>query len=135
MVSKYGKMSQHMIFSMSGMVIGGLMLAFSNENNKTIAYIGIIIYSLTQLSFFSAGFASLYILSPVNKISLINSINAAVYLFAGMLGTLLFGFFADLTNNNWDASFALIAMGSIIGMSLAIIVHCYDTKHNGVLHK
>ena len=123
-----------MIFAISCHGLGALVLALPNVNSAIAAYCGIALYSIGQLSFFSAGFAALYIMSPVEKISLINSINAGIYLFGGVLGTLFFGMLADLTHA-WNASFVLIVLGSIIGCILSIAIYAKDVKKNGPLHK
>lgn len=89
--------------------------------NSFVLYFNIVIYVIFIDFLMNAGYALLFLLTPLPLISLVNSVNTV-----GMMGwdtveIILFGIFADLDDNHWYYSIILIGLCSVVGIIVTII--------------
>ncbi len=130
-VSKYGGLTYFAMISQIAMILSSFILGYQLfigheiENNKYLLYLAwssMIGFVLSQEWYIASGFSMLYSNCPVYLISVINSVNAVLYLFGGVITTYLFGLFADLYGYEW--SNIMMACVAFCGLVIAIIIHC-----------
>ena len=83
--------------------------------------IGIILFILSLEWYFASAFAELYIICPVQFLSVANSVNAVMYVFGAVVETYLFGHIADIVGYQWSMFMMMIV--AFIALIISVIKH------------
>lgn len=107
--------NQMIYFVLLSIILFGISLniyifsSYTNDKMKSIPmWIASIIFMIAYEIFFASAFGLLYAISAIELLSLINSVNAFMYLLFGVIEIQLFGVIADQDHGNYDWS--LISM-------------------------
>ena len=133
-----------MFFLLACMVIieiYGLIMQYDGENDVWVAWIAIVCYVIGIEHYYASAFASLFITTPVEYISIVTSICAIVWSLLSMFEGYLFGLLVinddsnDVQTKTYDWSIFMLGITAFIGLCAAIWVHIMDVWKDGPLHK
>ena len=121
---KFGLLKEFAVLSMALMVISMMIDVFAAHSDNCVrnwaVWSGVLLYIFGTELFFASLFPLLYANTDLKLVSVVNSVNATLYLLSGVLQTYLFGIAADV-NDGYGWSMMSLAVTALFGFVLALV--------------